>query len=267
VTARLRRSVTTAAGPGAPGPGTPARERVVLWADSFTRAFSPQVAESAAAVLAEAGFGVIVPDHSLCCGLTWISTGQLERARSRLRATVASLAPYAERGLTIVGLEPPCAAVLRGDLSELLPGDPSARAVAAATRTLAETLTGAGAGPARDLSWLAGRLAGRAVIAQPHCHQHAVLGYDADLAVLRAAGARPQTLAGCCGLAGNFGLERGHYEVSVAVAEQALLPALRAAPDGALLLADGFSCRTQADQLAGWRSFHLAELLDPRGVR
>jgi Fe-S oxidoreductase len=239
---------------------------VVLWADTFTRAFSPQVADSAAAVLAEAGFQVIVPDYPLCCGLTWISTGQLERARARLRATVAGLTRYAERGLTIVGLEPSCVAVLRGDLGELLPGDTWAREVAAATRTLAETLTGAGpgTGPPPDLSWLDGRLAGQRVIAQPHCHHHAVMGYDADLAVLRAAGAAADTLAGCCGLAGNFGMERGHYEVSVAVAEQALLPALRAAPEGTVLLADGFSCRTQASQLAGWPALHLAELLDPR---
>jgi Fe-S oxidoreductase len=237
----------------------------VLWADTFTQAFSPQVAESAAAVLAGAGFEVIVPDRSLCCGLTWISTGQLDGARARLRATVAGLAGYAEEGLTIVGLEPPCVAVLRGDLTELLDSDRSTRAVAAATRTLAETLLGAGPGLGpRDLSWLAGRLDGRRIIAQPHCHHHAVMGYAADLTILRAAGASVETLAGCCGLAGNFGMERGHYEVSVAVAEQALLPALRAAPPGTVLLADGFSCRVQADQLAGWPALHLAELLDPR---
>ena len=261
--ARLRRQIAArTAGQSRPGSG----EQVVLWADTFTRAFSPQVSGSAAAVLHEAGFQVIVPDRSLCCGLTWISTGQLERARARLRATVAVLAGYAEAGATIVGLEPPCVAVLRGDLTELLDGDPRARAVAAATRTLAETLTEAGPGRGkRDLSWLAGRLAGRTVIAQPHCHQHAVMGYDADLAVMTAAGASTQTLAGCCGLAGNFGMERGHYEVSVAVAEQALLPALRAAPEGAVLLADGFSCRTQAGQLAGWPAVHLAELLDASG--
>jgi FAD/FMN-containing dehydrogenase/Fe-S oxidoreductase len=272
--ARLRRQVAavaarTAAGADAAVAARRPGERAVLWADSFTRAFSPQVAEAAAAVLAEAGFEVIVPERSLCCGLTWISTGQLGGARARLRATVAGLAGYAEQGMTIVGLEPSCAAVLRGDLTDLLDGDARARAVAAATRTLAETLLGAGTGPgaggpARDLSWLSGRLAGRRIIAQPHCHQHAVMGYHADLAVLRAAGAQTEVLAGCCGLAGNFGMERGHYEVSAAVAEQALLPALRAAPDGTLLLADGFSCRTQAGQLAGWPALHLAELLDPR---
>jgi Fe-S oxidoreductase len=233
---------------------------VVIWADTFTRAFAPQIAESAAAVLAEAGFSVTVPDDSLCCGLTWISTGQLGGARARLRATVAGLAGYAEQGITIVGLEPSCTAVLRGDLTELLDGDQRARAVAGATRTLAETLLMGG-----DLTWLRGRLAGRRVIAQPHCHHHAVMGYHADLTVLRAAGAQVEALAGCCGLAGNFGMERGHYDVSVAVAGQALLPALRSAPEGTLLLADGFSCRTQASQLAGWPARHLAELLDPRG--
>jgi FAD/FMN-containing dehydrogenase/Fe-S oxidoreductase len=237
------------------------RPRAILWADTFTRAFSPRVAESAVAVLAEAGFDVIVPDRSWCCGLTWISTGQLRGARVRLRAAVAGLAGYAEQGAMIVGLEPSCTAVLRGDLTDLLDGDPRARAVAAATRTLAEALLGAGP---QDLPWLRGRLAGQRIIAQPHCHHHAVMGYHADLAVLRAAGAHAQALAGCCGLAGNFGMERGHYEVSVAVAEQALLPALRAAPEGTLLLADGFSCRVQAGQLAGWPALHLAELLDPR---
>ena len=250
------RSARRVQGPApAPGSGRP----VVVWADTFTRAFAPQIAESAAAVLAEAGFSVTVPDDSLCCGLTWISTGQLGGARARLRATVAGLAGYAEQGMTIVGLEPSCTAVLRGDLTELLDGDPRARAVAGATRTLAETLL-----MSSDLTWLRGRLAGRRIIAQPHCHHHAVMGYHADLTVLRAAGAQVEALAGCCGLAGNFGMERGHYDVSVAVAGQALLPALRSAPEGTLLLADGFSCRTQASQLAGWPARHLAELLDPR---
>jgi len=270
-------TVSASTGPATAGPAAarPSGDRAVIWADTFTRAFSPQVAEAAVAVLAEAGFEVIVPDRSWCCGLTWISTGQLRGARARLRAAVAGLAPYAEQGMTIVGLEPSCTAVLRGDLTDLLDGDPRARAVAAATRTLAETLLGAGrdarpgAGPParpgpEDLPWLRGRLAGKRIIAQPHCHHHAVLGYHADLAVLRAAGADAQVLAGCCGLAGNFGMERGHYEVSAAVAEQALLPALRAAPAGTLLLADGFSCRVQASQLAGWPASHLAQLLDPR---
>jgi FAD/FMN-containing dehydrogenase/Fe-S oxidoreductase len=253
---RVRPARRARARAAAPGSGQP----VVVWSDTFTGAFAPQIAESAVAVLAEAGFSVTVPDGSLCCGLTWISTGQLGGARARLRATVTALTGYVEQGMTIVGLEPSCTAVLRGDLTELLDGDPRARAVAGATRTLAETLL-----MGDDLTWLRGRLAGRRIIAQPHCHQHAVMGYHADLTVLRAAGAQVEALAGCCGLAGNFGMERGHYDVSVAVAGQALLPALRSAPAGTLLLADGFSCRTQASQLAGWPARHLAELLDPRG--
>jgi Fe-S oxidoreductase len=110
-------------------------------------------------------------------------------------------------------------------------------------------------------------------VAQPHCHQHAVLGWDADAALLRAAGATVHAVGGCCGLAGNFGVERGHYEVSVAVAETALLPAVRTAVaaaesagdgDGVTILADGFSCRTQLDHLADAEGIHLAELLASR---
>jgi Fe-S oxidoreductase len=246
--------------PGAPRPAVrPHHTQVVVWADTFTRAFTPPVAEAAVALLSEAGFEIVVPAESACCGLTWISTGQLEGARRRLRATLEVLAPSAVGGRTIVGLEPSCTAVLRSDLVELLPGDRRAEAVAAATRTLAETIVA----HVPDLDFLQARLAGVQLIAQPHCHHYAVMGYDADLRLLQAAGAEVTTLSGCCGLAGNFGMEEGHYDVSVAVAEHALLPALRAAPPGAVLLADGFSCRTQASQLAGWPARHLAELLAP----
>jgi len=243
-------------------PGRPGRP-VVLWADSFSDAFDPEVPQAAVAVLRDAGYQVIIPERSACCGLTWISTGQLDGARRRLRGLLGVLAPYAQAGLPIVGLEPSCTAVLRSDLADLLPGDPRAVAVAGAVHTLAELLTAAPPlGP--DPGWAPPRLAGTEIIAQPHCHHHSVLGYAADQALLRQAGASVTTLAGCCGLAGNFGMERGHYEVSVAVAENALLPALRAAPPGAVYLADGFSCRTQADQLAGVRGQHLAQLLAAR---
>jgi FAD/FMN-containing dehydrogenase/Fe-S oxidoreductase len=258
--------------PLSPLPASPARlkklligsnpdgERVVLWVDSFTRAFSPEVAVAAIALLTEAGFDVVVPDQPSCCGLTWISTGQLEGARRELAATVRALVGFARSGMNIVGLEPSCTAVLRSDLIELLDGQPDAQMVAAATRTLAETLAGPPDAP-RDLSWLARRLEGTSILAQPHCHQHAVMGYDADLKVLLAAGAEVEILAGCCGLAGNFGMERGHYDVSIAVAEQSLLPALRRIPASTILLADGFSCRTQAEQLDGRHGLHLAEIL------
>jgi Fe-S oxidoreductase len=98
-------------------------------------------------------------------------------------------------------------------------------------------------------------------VAQPHCHQHAVLGWERDRDLLARAGAQVTAVGGCCGLAGNFGAERGHSEVSVAVAETALLPAVRAAGRDAVVLADGFSCRTQLDHLASRRALHLAELL------
>jgi len=99
------------------------------------------------------------------------------------------------------------------------------------------------------------------VVAQPHCHHASIVGWEADEALLRRAGAQVTRVGGCCGLAGNFGVEKGHYEVSVAVAETALLPAVRRAGEGAVVLADGFSCRTQLDDLAGVRAVHLAELL------
>ncbi len=240
-----------AGGGGAAGPA-------VLWVDTFTDHFAPQVAEAAARVLADAGFAVTVAEP-VCCGLTWITTGQLDGARRQLRRLVAALAPVAAAGTPIVGLEPSCTAVLRDDLVELLPDDPDAAAVAAATRTLAEVLD-----EARARGWSPPAREGLRVIAQPHCHQHAVMGYAADQRLLAAAGAEVEVLDGCCGLAGNFGMEEGHYDVSVAIAAGHLLPALSAAPPDAVLLADGFSCRTQAEQLADVRGRHLAELLDPR---
>jgi Fe-S oxidoreductase len=239
------------------------RPAVVLWADTFTDAFAPDVAEAAISVLTGAGYQVLVPPEPVCCGLTWVSTGQLDAARKRLRAMLDTLAPYLAAGLPVVGLEPSCTAVARRDVLDLLPDDPRAHDLAAATCTLAELLTR----PRPDGSrWEPPSLAGVRIVTQPHCHHHAVMGYGTDVDLLRRAGADLQVLAGCCGLAGNFGMERGHYDVSAAVAEHALLPALRGAPD-AVFLADGFSCRTQADQMADRRGIHLAELLAQPGNR
>ena len=232
-----------------PVPGAP----VLLWVDTFTNHFTPAVGQAAVRVLERAGYSVRITDKPVCCGLTWISTGQLDGARRQLRRSLTALAEH--EGVPIVGLEPSCTAVLRSDLVELLPGDARSGRVQAATTTLAELLRG-------TEGWAPPRLDGVHGVAQPHCHHHAILGWDADAALLADAGANIQAVGGCCGLAGNFGVERGHYDVSVAVAETALLPAVRAAPGDAVLLADGFSCRTQLDQLAGRRALHLAELLD-----
>src|SRR5690606_17045695 len=168
--------------------------------------------------------------------------------------TVAALAPAARNGIPIVGVEPSCTAVLRSDTSELLPGNPDAAAVARATRTLAELLSETEGYQPPDLSDVH-------LVVQPHCHHHAVLGFAADAALLARTGARLTRLGGCCGLAGNFGVEQGHHEVSVAVAGQQLLPALDADLE-AVVLADGFSCRTQVADLRDRRSLHLAQLLD-----
>lgn len=232
------------------GPGEP----VLLFVDTFTDLFAPEIGQAAVTVLSEAGFSVRITDRPVCCGLTWISTGQLDGARRQLGRTVRALEETGD--LPVVGLEPSCTAVLRADAVELVaPADVAgAERVAGRTRTLAEFL---GSLP----SWTPPDLSGVIGVAQTHCHQHAVMGWQADRELLDRAGARVRPVGGCCGLAGNFGVERGHYEVSVAVAETALLPALRAAGEDAAVLADGFSCRLQVDQLAGRRGRHLAEIL------
>jgi Fe-S oxidoreductase len=227
----------------------PEGEPVLLWVDTFTNHFTPEVGVAAVRVLEAAGFSVRVPEPGLCCGLTWISTGQLDTARSILTRTVRALAPYA--GMPIVGLEPSCTAVFRSDAAELI--DEPAPHVS----TFAELL-------ANRPQWTPPDLSGLDVLAQPHCHQHAVLGFDADQNLLQGAGANLTALGGCCGLAGNFGVERGHYDVSVAVAEHTLLPAVRAAEQSTEVLADGFSCRTQLAELSDRRGRHLAELLASR---
>jgi FAD/FMN-containing dehydrogenase/Fe-S oxidoreductase len=235
-----------------PTAGTP----VALWVDSFTDHFAPHVATAAARVLEAAGYRVHVPGANTCCGLTWITTGQLDRARSILAGTVDSLVAAADAGWPIVGVEPSCTAVLRGEALDLV-GGAAAERVAAATRTLAKLLT---ATP----GWRPPDLGGLEIVAQPHCHHASVLGWAADARLLADAGARVTRLGGCCGLAGNWGVERGHHDVSVTIAEQQLLPAVRDLAADAVVLADGFSCRTQLDQLADRPGQHLAELLAAR---
>lgn len=231
---------------------------VLLWVDTFTEHFTPHVGQAAVRVLEHAGYSVRLTTRQVCCGLTWISTGQLGKARRRLQLAVDALEQVAPGDdVPIVGLEPSCTAVLRRDVPELL-CDPRARRVAARVRTLAELLE-------HTDGWRPADLAGVRGVAQPHCHHHAVMGWDADARLLAGAGANVQRVGGCCGMAGNFGVEQGHYDVSVAVAETSLLPAVRAAGPGSVVLADGFSCRTQLADLAGVQAVHLAELLDRDG--
>ncbi|PJJ58308.1 FAD/FMN-containing dehydrogenase [Mumia flava] len=241
-------------GPGRTAGAEVARPRLLLWADSFTNYFATSPGLAAVRVLERAGYAVEVLDEQACCGLTWISTGQLDAARRHVERTVAALHPYVVAGVPVVGLEPSCLTVLRQDALELTE-DPRAAEVAAGVRTLAEQL-------AVTPGWEAPDLGGTEIVAQPHCHQASILGWKADADLLEGAGASVRRLGGCCGLAGNFGVEQGHYEVSVAVAQHQLLPAVESAPPGTVVLADGFSCRTQLDDLAGTRALHLAELLD-----
>ncbi|GII96519.1 FAD-binding and (Fe-S)-binding domain-containing protein [Sinosporangium siamense] len=233
------------------------RGQVVLWPDTFTNHFDTGVAQAAVEVLEDAGWRVFVPDQTVCCGLTWISTGQLQTAKRALRRTVDVLRPHLRAGAFIVGLEPSCTAVFRSDAKELFPHDEDVERLRRQTVTLAELLHDHTPG------WRPKAVA-RRVHVQTHCHHHAIMGYDADEAVLAAAGLEADVLdSGCCGLAGNFGFEQGHYEVSEACAERVLMPAVRAAAADDVILADGFSCRTQVDQGAsgGRRGVHLAELL------
>ncbi len=233
---------------------------VMLWVDTWNNFFTPEVGQAAVRVLEAAGHQVQIPEPTVCCGLTWISTGQLAGAKRQLRRSFAALEATLTAGTPIVGLEPSCTAVFRADAPELLPDDERAHKANDAFRTLAEQLE-ADHWPVPDLSDVH-------AIAQPHCHHHSVLGWDSDRRLLQAGGADVKEIGGCCGLAGNFGTERGHYDVSVAVAETTLLPALRDQPR-ASVLADGFSCRTQIQQLSGRlparrSGQHLAMLLAQR---
>ena len=237
------------------GPRDPSgRPYALVWADSFSQTLDDAGARAVVDVLEANGFAPIVAPDA-CCGLTWITTGQLTGAKKHLSSLLGVLAPFAASGIPIVGVEPSCTAVLRDDLLDLLPEDPRSALVSSATRTLAEVLSAVPASARRLPS-----LEGVEIVAQPHCHHYSVMGWDADQALLESLGAHVTRLEGCCGLAGNFGMEAGHYDLSVAVASHSLLPSLSAQPD-AVYLADGFSCRTQAAQLAGRGGVHLATLL------
>lgn len=229
--------------------GTP----VALWVDSFSDCFEGTHLPALITVLERAGYAPEVISEPACCGLTWITTGQRDEAARRLASALDVLAPYAERGIPVVGVEPSCLAVWRGDAASLV-DDPRLASVAANLHTLAELLR-------RSPGFVAPDLRGHRIVVQPHCHHASVLGWEADAELLARTGAEVVTLGGCCGLAGNFGVEAGHYDVSVAIAEDQLLPALRAAGPEAIVLADGFSCRKQISDLAARDARTLAELL------
>jgi Fe-S oxidoreductase len=237
--------------------GEPAK--TLLFVDSFTRAFRPEVAGAASRVLADAGIPCTAQE-GLCCGLTWVSTGQLSVARRVMARTVARLDNGDDRPVVVA--EPSCAAALKRDVPELL-GTDAARRVAARVHTLTGALT-----ELAEPGWTPPELPENVVL-QTHCHEYATFKGHHPRDLLGRLGVRNVDEAeGCCGLAGNFGFEAGHYDTSMAVADLALKPRLDAVDAGgpAVVVADGFSCATQIDHLAGdrgVRALHLAELLDP----
>lgn len=230
----------------------------VLFVDTFTKGFRPEVAGAAARVLAGTGEPVTCSADA-CCGLTYISTGQLGTARKLLTHAAETLDDGSDRPIVVV--EPSCAAALAKDLPELVHTD-AARRVAARVRSFAGHVAALAAG-----GWTpspAAQVPG-SVVVQSHCHEYSVFGAATQRKALAALGVAEVTEAtGCCGVAGNFGFEANHYELSMQVAEQGLAPAMRAGNGTTPVLTDGFSCTMQVAQLdGGRRGLHLAELLDP----
>ncbi|TMK89125.1 MAG: FAD-binding oxidoreductase, partial [Actinobacteria bacterium] len=206
-------------------------------------------------VLEHAGFSVVVPERLVCCGLTWISTGQLKTAKRVLRRTLRLLRDPIEAGIPVVGLEPSCTAVFRSDLHELFPHDQDAARLGKEMYTLAEFLQ------KKAPDWRPPLLQ-RSAIVQGHCHHQSIMHMEADEKLWSAMGLDAELLdSGCCGLAGNFGFERGHHDVSVACAERVLMPRVRQESADTLVMADGFSCRTQIADLSDRRALHSAEVL------
>jgi Fe-S oxidoreductase len=206
-------------------------------------------------VLEEAGYRVVVPEAPLCCGRPLYDYGMLPTARRYLERLVDGLRPWIRSGVPVVGIEPSCVAVFRDELPSILSSDHDANRLNMQTLTVAEFLEQHAAG------WDIPRLESKAIV-HGHCHQRAVIGMSAEQKVYERMALDWELLdSGCCGLAGSWGFEDGHYDLSVAIGERRLMPAVRDAGASTLIVADGFSCKTQIEQLTGRRAFHTAELL------
>ncbi|MBV9311395.1 MAG: 4Fe-4S dicluster domain-containing protein, partial [Solirubrobacterales bacterium] len=242
------------------GRAVPAGERqgtrVLLWPDTFTNFFAPQIGKAAVAVLEDAGFVPELPTQRVCCGRPLYDFGMLELARRTLKRTLNVLSEQITSGVPVLVLEPSCAAVFRDELRKMLPNDEHARRLVAQTVTLDELLS------RYAPRWRPPQLRGQALM-HAHCHHHAVIGADGEEQLLSAIGLEVTRLkAGCCGMAGSFGYEAGDpYRVSIAAGERALLPTVRAADPDALIVTDGFSCRTQIADETGRESLHTAQVL------
>ncbi len=230
------------------------RKQVLLWPDTFTNFFHPEVAIAAVKVLSDYGYDVLLPSRSLCCGRPLYDYGWLDLARKLLCQTLDTLKPFLEKDLPIVVLEPSCAAVFRDELINLLPNDPMAQRLCKQTVLLSELLL-------RTPALIKVERNRRAIL-QTHCHQKSVLTANADAEALKRSGFDvEQPESGCCGMAGSFGFEADHEAVASQIGEQALLPAVRKSSADTLLVASGFSCREQIFQSTGRKAVHLAEAL------
>jgi FAD/FMN-containing dehydrogenase/Fe-S oxidoreductase len=232
------------------------RGRVLLWPDTFTDLFEPDVGKAAVGVLEAAGFAVELPRRPLCCGRPLYDFGMLGIARRALRRVLEELSEPIQSGVPVLALEPSCASVFRDELRKLMPHDEQARRLTAQTFVLDELL----ARHAPD--WEPPRLARRALM-HGHCHQEALMGLGGAQELLARAGVDvTPSRAGCCGMAGSFGYHAGDpYEVSVSAGERVLFPAIRETDAETLLVADGFSCRSQIAAGTGRRSLHAAQVL------
>jgi Fe-S oxidoreductase len=228
---------------------------VVLWPDTFNNYFLPHTARAAVDVLENAGFRVALPQGNLCCGRPLYDFGMLDRAESLLLQILDALAVEIEAGIPIIGLEPSCVAVFRDELCNLFPKDERAQRLSRQTFLLSEFLDNY-----KDLIPLP-RLERKALV-HGHCHHKSVMKMNAEESVLRRMGLDYKTPApGCCGMAGSFGFEDDKYDVSIAIGELELLPAIRHTPPDWLVIANGFSCREQIAQETDRQALHLAEVL------
>ena len=231
-------------------------KRVLLWPDTFNNYFRPHTAIAATRVLTHFGFAVDIPPITLCCGRPLYDWGWLDQAKAMWRRTLNCLKTDIEAGVPLIGLEPACVSAFRDELPALFPGDPVARKLSQQTRLLSEFLSDQGLTPGGS---------GHApahVLVQFHCHHHAVLDKKPETDFLSALPMTCQVLeTGCCGMAGPFGFEKQKYAVSRRIAEKGFLPEVERGPEGTVIVADGFSCREQIEQLSGRKTLHFAELL------
>ena len=228
---------------------------VLLWPDTFSNYFHPAAAKAAVEVLEAGGFRVTVPKPHLCCGRPLYDHGMLNRAKSLLLQILNELSPEIEAGVPIVGLEPSCVAVFRDELGSFFPHDERAQALSRQTFLLSEFLV------ARANDFALPHIKRKAIL-HGHCHQKSLMKMTAEEAVLTRLGVDFRSPApGCCGMAGSFGFERDKYDISIAIGELELMPAVRQAPSDWLIIADGFSCREQIAQGTGRHALHLAEVL------